>query len=141
MSVTPDSVQPPNEVNVRLRRAVFKPTDDQPLRTAIRLSTGHISYKNYERFMDHVMCGEPSEATDGLLRPNEAQSEKARLRMYRALPFPDIEPYRLLKVATEVFLTLHCGVDFDSRDTRSNKPRHYLVVREALEEGKKDSTF
>src|SRR5262249_39398769 len=93
------------------------------------------------RFMDIVMCGEPSESTDGLLRPNEAQSEKARLRMYRALPFPDIEPYRLLKVATEVFLTLHCGVDFDSRDTRSNKPRHYLVVREALEEGKKASTF
>src|SRR5262249_53087392 len=60
-------------------------------------------------------------------------SRKALLRSYRALPFPDIEPYRLLKVATEVFLTLHCGVNFDlSRPKvgRDGDQAHHLVSEE-----------
>lgn len=126
MSVTPD------EVNVRLRRATFKDTEDQPLWTAIRLSTGRISFQNFDRFMDIVMCGDDLKPTDGILRPYEARSRKADLRGFRALPFPDIEPYRLLKVATEVFLTLHCGVNFDPSLNKTKTSEHHLVIQEDI---------
>jgi hypothetical protein len=125
---------PPREVDVRLRRTRFKDTEDQPLWTAIRLSTGRISFANYDRFMDIVMCGESPTGRDAVLRPYGARSKRATLRLARALPFPDIEPYRLLKVATEVFLTLHCGVSFDLSEDAAATTGHYLTSREDLTE-------
>ena len=133
MSVTP------NEIDVRLRRTRSKDTEDQPLWTAIRLSTKRISFENYDRFMDIIMCGESYDAKDLPLRPRGAKLLKETLRTRRAQPFPDIEPYRLLKVATEVFLTLHCGVSFDRLTaTGSKQPdkTHYLATKEVAEDPK-----
>ena len=36
-----------------------------------------------------------------------------KVKRRTALPFPNVDRYRLLKAATEVFLMIHCGVDLD----------------------------
>jgi hypothetical protein len=82
-----------------------EPTPDQALWTIIRLSTEALSYENYEDYLDRVFC-EP-----GLTGPDRRRVD--RLAAYRHLPFVDTDPYRLLKVATEVFVQLNCGVFFD----------------------------
>ena len=53
------------EVDVHLRRTGIKGSADQPLWTAIRLSTQRISFKNYGRFMDILMCGDTSPGDEG----------------------------------------------------------------------------
>jgi hypothetical protein len=102
-----------NDVTVQMRRAQVPPTPDQALWTAIRLSTNGLSYANYEKFLEEVMCFDDeaegsTEAAGASLK--KTVDRKERLRATRSLPFPDVEPYRLLKVATEVFLMTHCGV-------------------------------
>ena len=51
------------------------------------------------------------------------------------LPFPDAEPYRLLKVATEVFMMAHCGVVIGETDQTdialgddAEQPRRWLTL-------------
>jgi len=104
-----------NEVTVRLERGPFPRTPDQSLWTAIRLATDQLSYNNYEDFLEIVMCAD--DPTSKQTTPGQADLLKltGALRRARALPFPDVEPYRLLKVATEVFLMVHCGVLIDQR--------------------------
>jgi len=100
---------------VRLDRGPVPATTDQALWTAIRYATDQLSYATYEDFLEKIMClddppGSKQNAKD--VDPKEASARKLKLdlRSRRALPFPDVEPYRLLKVATEVFLMVHCGV-------------------------------
>ncbi len=89
----------------------FKPeTTDEALWPVILLSTESLSYRNYETFMDRLMC--PKDA--GQDPPEKANVLGTISR--RSLPFPDIEPYRLLKVGTEVFLEMYCGVAWDPKD-------------------------
>ena len=97
------------EFTVRLDRGPVPSTPDQSLWTAIRYATDQIAYRNYERFLEIVMCADDP-GTGRTRGEEEARGRKALLRGARSLPFPDVEPYRLLKVATEVFLTVHCGV-------------------------------
>ena len=101
------------EVNVRLDRGRFDHTPDQALWTAIRYATDQLSYRNYEAFLEDVMCFDEGKAASA---DAVAAAKKREFRDRRALPFPDIEPYRLLKIATEVFLTVHCGVSIPQTD-------------------------
>lgn len=91
---------------VSMRRA-FKPqTDDEAFWPVIRMTTDALNFDSYSRFMDRVLCG------DGVPLPGDQQLKdrwsrtSARLR----LPFPDVDAYRQLKVATEVFMMMNCGV-------------------------------
>ncbi len=101
------------DLNVTLRRAGTEPTDDLPLWVVIRKSTEAISFNNYFRFLNHVLCGEPlspdfNEYEKGKIRGKIPRLEE--LRNKRFLPFTDAEAYRILKVATEAFLMVNCGV-------------------------------
>lgn len=91
-------------VGVTLRRTATAPTSDLPLWAVIRKSTEAISWDNYTRFMDLVLCGigkNPQVPTGVETRFNELR---------RFLPYNDADAYRLLKVATEAFLMVNCGV-------------------------------
>jgi hypothetical protein len=88
-------------VSVTMRRAFVPSTADQALWTAIRSSADALSFRQYRRFIDAILCGEGDE--------DDVQAFN-NLRALKSLPFPDVEPYRLLKVATEVFMNIHCGV-------------------------------
>lgn len=121
---------------VTMRRAQVPPTTDQALWTVIRMSTNALSFRNYSRFMDIVLCGAPGDLgmTPQILR-QKRDPIKRRLR----LPFPDTDAYRQLKVATEVFVMLNCGVDIhapgfeaideDPERLDAERRRHYQALK------------
>ena len=95
-----------------LKRAAVSPTPDQALWVAIRNSTNAIGFENYSRFIEAVICGEGDFGDDRF--PRRRVRHKLRsVKRRTGLPFPNVDRYRLLKAATEVFLMIHTGVDLD----------------------------
>ena len=70
----------------------------------IRRSTDALSFTAYSSFIDKLFC-----ATDRHWEGGGAEAFR-HLRRRRALPFTDADSYRVLKVATEAFVMVHCGV-------------------------------
>src|ERR1700733_1956219 len=91
-------------VGVRLERTATPQTPDQGLWFAIRNRTQAISFEPYRAFIDRVM-GEGYDfhtpLGNGVLDP--------MLREFRSRRH-GVQAYELLKVATQVFLLLNCGV-------------------------------
>ena len=108
--ITPRPFAAGDDVAVTMKRTAVFPTADQALWAMIRNTTRALSFENYSRFMEHVLCGE---AGEGGLRVQAGRERYNRLARYKSLPFPDVEAYRLLKVATEVFMMVQCGADPD----------------------------
>ncbi len=92
---------------VTMRRATGQPTSDEALWVVIRNSANALSFENYVNFVDTVMCGGDWSAVDAKCPP---PCKLPPLNQRRALPFPDMDAYRVLKVATECFLMMNCGV-------------------------------
>ena len=90
------------QVQVSMRRAEVDPTLDQALWVVIRNSAEAMSFDNYAAFIEPIMCSRTA--------PRRASSQFTQVDSRVALPFPDAEPYRLLKVATEVFMMANSGV-------------------------------
>ncbi len=90
-------------INVSLQRSAIGATSDLPLWVVIRESTRGISFDNYLRFVDLVLCGETIPTGPG-------KQAYDSLRRKRFLPFNDTDAYRLLKAATEAFLLVNGGV-------------------------------
>ena len=72
-----------------------------------------MSFNTYNRFMEMIFCGE-RDLTD--LPPFERDRFAAKetlgrsLLTRRALPFVDTDAYRFVKVATEAFVMVNCGI-------------------------------
>ena len=94
---------------VSMQRAFVPPTSDQMLWVIIRKSADALAFDNYMDFIEPIMCGDQPNSLAGLAKNAAVRS----LQAGRSLPFPDVEPYRLLKVATEVFMMAHCGCVVD----------------------------
>ncbi|MES2128213.1 MAG: hypothetical protein V4463_13155 [Pseudomonadota bacterium] len=98
-------------IGVSMTRTETEPTEDLPLWTLIRNSTEAMSFTNYLNFMDSLFCGDGAS-----VKGFEAErfGKKAdmflQLRQRRALPFSDSDAYRVMKVATEAFVMVNCGV-------------------------------
>ena len=103
---TPPPPRPP--LQVTMNRAAVPPTEDQALWVVIRNSAEALSFENYAAFIEPIMCGTKTPPLS-----SRALTELARLNRTVQLTFPDAEPYRLLKVATEVFMMANCGVVID----------------------------
>jgi len=111
--VLPDAQNIAGDVTVTMRRAATEATEDLPLWVVIRKSTEAISFNNYFRFMNHVLCGEPLSSEFSEYELGKIPGKKTKfdaLQKKRFLPFTDAEAYRILKVATEAFLIVNCGV-------------------------------
>lgn len=94
---------------VSLERAHRPPTEDEILWMVIRNSTNNLSFKNYSRFLDAVLCGDDHPRGRG---GHERRDFELKLRgNHPTLPFTAIDPYSLLKAATHAFLMVYCGVD------------------------------
>lgn len=91
---------------VSLQRSAVPQTDDEVLWMAIRRSSESLSFASYQRFIEDVLC--PDEA--GPRVDPDLQGQVQALASRRALPFPGVDGYRWLKVATEVFVMANCGV-------------------------------
>jgi hypothetical protein len=90
---------------VALQRTARPRTEDLALWVIIRRTTEAISFDNYDRFMTLLLCTPPS-----LSPPGAVETAFDDLRQRRFLPYNDVDAYRLLKVATEAFLMVNCGV-------------------------------
>jgi hypothetical protein len=127
--VTPRPFAAGDEVAVTLRRASAPPTSDQALWVAIRNATNALGFLNYGRFIEAVMCDRPDEAFSRFERRG-LDHKLRKIKCRTGLPFPNVDRYRLLKAATEVFMMTHCGVDLgdfsgvdlDEESRRLNRP-------------------
>src|SRR6266496_2120280 len=99
----------PENLAVTLQRPGIVPSDDQALWLAIRNSTEALSYRDYARFIDSILAHP--------VGPHGGEDWLSNLSPRRALPFTDVDPYRLLKVATEVFMMMRCGVVLGDENT------------------------
>jgi hypothetical protein len=91
-------------VAVTLTRAFNSATEDLGLWVIIRRTTEALSFNNYLTFMNLLLCGIGEDSSS---LPNATFES---LRQRRFLPYNDADAYRLLKVATEAFLAINCGV-------------------------------
>jgi hypothetical protein len=96
----------PAPVQVTMDRSYVPPTADQSLWVVIRNSATALGFDNYQTFIEPIMCGGKGSS----LPTARSQREFHRINREVQLTFPDAEPYRLLKVATEVFMMANCGV-------------------------------
>jgi hypothetical protein len=122
-------------IQVELERSSVPPKPDQALWQAIKTSTEYVGFRQYQHFIDAVMTGHDP---DPALEEYSVEKERIKdLAPKRALPFPGVDAYRLLKVATEVFLMTHCGITgferapFETGGVRS-LPDHEQKVMDEL---------
>jgi hypothetical protein len=97
------------QATVTLQRSLSPPTDDQALWAAIRNRTAAIGFPRYQRFIDRVLCHN-DELSNGL---NNVLQKIARTGSATGtIPLSIFGPYAysVLKLATQAFLTLECGV-------------------------------
>lgn len=83
----------------QMKRASIPETPDTALWFKIRRATLDLGWEKYSRFVDDALCADP---VTGL--PRDGKIRDSRI----SLPFPDIDAYRFLKAATEVFMMVHC---------------------------------
>ena len=100
-------VVPNRATPVAMQRAQVPETPDQALWVVIRNSTEALSFERYADFIEPIMGGSRGQELSAA-----ANASFRTLSKRRGLSFPDTEPYRLLKVATEVFMMANCGVVF-----------------------------
>jgi hypothetical protein len=96
---TANHIQP-----VSLERSGNPTTTDLALWAVIRKSSESMSFSNYLRFIDLVLCGGTAD------EKHPAEAEFGKLKRKRFLPYNDSDAYRLLKVATEAFVVVNGGV-------------------------------
>ncbi len=108
----PIALQEP--VGVRLYRTASDPTLDQALWVAIRNRTRAMSFGRYQEFMDRALRWEERSYDV----PNGIQDSVSRERIQRDLNelgahMHGVHAYKTLKLLTETFLLLECGVRID----------------------------
>lgn len=120
------------DLNIRLHRTANETTHDIALWAVIRKSCEAMSFNNYMRFTDHVLCGRAfDDAGDEGCWPElwkARTNEVTALSQRRFLPFTDSDAYRLLKIATEAFVTVNSGVC--ARIPFNRNDRDYLLRRD-----------
>jgi hypothetical protein len=117
------------ETKVTLRRTFVGPTDDRALWPAIRNRTAAIGFDRYKKFIDCVFCVNPpldpftDARTKILSYLDNCPDEPAKpLSIYG--PYA----YGVLKLATQIFLTLESGVVI--RDNTDGKPKIFDIEKE-----------
>lgn len=133
-------------VGIRLLRTASDPTLDQALWVAIRSSTRAISFVRYQDFMNRALCFEErSYEVPGNVKDPGAQSRIRRDLNELGTDLHGVRAYQTLKVLTETFLLLECGVrihpgsehnrtpfDFDEEAYRLGEPFTMQVMEERL---------
>lgn len=103
---------------VALNRSATQPTDDQALWVAIRNRTRAIGFDRYHKFINRVLCRE-SDTDESTEKYSEFKSagrfgspslRKRREDLNRRGTLHGMDSYNLLKLATEAFLILECGL-------------------------------
>jgi hypothetical protein len=127
------------ESKVTLQRTFAGPTDDRALWPAIRNRTAAIGFDRYTKFIDCIFCQQPPVDIDNLVgdRINslvgdrcldttnpEDPTDRRQLSIYG--PYA----YSVLKLATQVFLTLESGVVLRKGDPKL--PKIFDIQKERI---------
>ena len=102
-------------IGVRLERTRVHPTRDQALWIAIRNRTYAISFGRYNNFINRVLQTEERERLDDPLLERKLKELGTNLH--------GVGAYEVLKIATEAFLLLECGIRIE--DDRDPNRRFY----------------
>lgn len=104
----------PQMRTVQLQRTSQTPTDDQALWAAIRSAADNISWDAYSALIEGVLGAGTGQGDWAERRKATAGTALKVAEVIRNAPFPRVDAYNLLKIATELFLELNCGVaDFE----------------------------
>ncbi|MBI5021988.1 MAG: hypothetical protein HZB59_11185 [Ignavibacteriales bacterium] len=101
IEILPMPLQSGDNLSVTLNRTHTSKTDDQALWVIIRNRT--LKFNQYKKYIDDIMCCKPLE--DKIYKKKERKGKDFNIR----LPFPSVDAYNLLKVATELFIMQECG--------------------------------
>ncbi|MEQ1636575.1 MAG: hypothetical protein ABL903_07775 [Methylococcales bacterium] len=95
---------------VTMQRSGSFPTGDQSLWAAIRNRTSAIQFDRYQRFIDDLLCKQNFDVSS-VLRGHDAIENSLNIpTKEQGLSIQGPYAYTLLKLATQVFLTLEAGV-------------------------------
>ena len=107
-------------LSVGLTRAQIQATPDLVLWHLIKRSSDNMSFENYQAFIDFILCGKPlpkdlAYSSEGkrIVSGTDEDTKAGRyidIKKRRSLPFTNADAYRLLKIATEAFVAVNCGV-------------------------------
>jgi hypothetical protein len=135
--VSQRQVKKDDVVPVILRHAASQPTADQALWVAIRNRTDAIGFKRFNEFVQQVFCEEGIET--GISNIHQQYTKKfgdlpdsidARLSIHA------VDAYNVLRLATEVFLLLECGVvKKDGRKVTLLSPKYFDPMEESARLG------
>ena len=121
---------PDTQVKVQLQRTFVGPTDDRALWTAIRNRTSAVGFERYKRFIDCIFCHPPTDidvlAGDRCLDKTNPKDPTDRRQLSIYGPYA----YSVLKLATQVFLTLESGVVLRQGDGRL--PKIFDIEKERI---------
>ena len=107
------------EMDVSLQRTATTSTPDLALWQAILNNTEALSFNTYQRFMNKLFCSDDLKGLDDFEkerfgfdndRPGTKRAKANELAQRRFLPFTDTDAYRAVKVATEAFVMVNCGI-------------------------------
>ncbi len=127
LTIMPRPVARGDTLPVTMRRTANVPTEDLPLWVVIRKASEAISFENYLKYMDLVLCGIDPD-TKNFDRNKWALEYRKLDQLKRALPYNDADAYRLLKVATEQFLIVNCGIALSGVDWAAIKAEIQDVI-------------
>ncbi|MBI5788642.1 MAG: hypothetical protein HZA78_07300 [Candidatus Schekmanbacteria bacterium] len=89
-------------IPVTMRRTATVPTEDLPLWVVIRESTKALSFESYSDYIKEILCDGNAAAV--------GRGAFDDLRTKRFVSYTDSDAYRLLKMASEAFVMVNCGV-------------------------------
>jgi carboxypeptidase family protein len=102
-------------IGVRLERTRVHPTRDQALWIAIRNRTGAIGFARYQHFINRVLQAEEREKLDNPRLERKLKELGTNLH--------GVGAYEVLKLATEAFLLLECGIRIEEEQ---DERRHFF---------------
>ncbi|HKE14657.1 MAG TPA: hypothetical protein VKB80_07325 [Kofleriaceae bacterium] len=98
-------------VEVSLSRSRVPNTPDEILWVVIRGSTNSLSFQSYQDFMDRLFCHRRFAHAATADKKHIAESFDDVFDLANGpFAYSSVDAYRVLKVATEIFVMTHCGV-------------------------------
>jgi len=111
IKIKPRQVAHGDILPVTMRRTAAISTDDQALWVAIRNRTEAISFRRYNEFIEKIFCDiEQDKNMAGVATVLQDRFNKDLKGLDARLSISAVDAYNVLKLATEIFLLLECGV-------------------------------
>jgi hypothetical protein len=119
---TVDISRVPEPIGIRLHRTQSDPTCDQVLWVVIRNRTQAISFNRYRDFMNRALCWEersfrvPDEVDPGTRNRIQRDLDELGTQLH------GVKAYHTLKLLTEAFLLVECGVSIKDKPGERRDP-------------------